>query len=137
MAVTLLVVTPERRLGRHERSFAATPEGVRDARRWVRSVLAPVHDEPVATAELVVTELGANVARHTSDADFLVEVDDDHVRRLIHLSVSDGMDTDLRVTAAEGDAESGRGLAIIEALSARWGVERTGTGKRVWVELRA
>lgn len=131
------MVTPERRLERHERSFSATPEGVRDARHWVRSVLAPGHDEPVAAAELVVTELGANVARHTSDPEFFVEVVDDDARRLIHLAVTDGMDTDLRVTAAAGDAESGRGLAIVEALSERWGVERTGTGKRVWVELRA
>jgi hypothetical protein len=32
-------------------------------------------------------------------------------------------------------AEDGRGLAIVAALSARWGVERHVVGKSVWCEI--
>jgi hypothetical protein len=35
----------------------------------------------------------------------------------------------------DADDDSGRGLAIIEALSARWGVHEHEGGKRVWVQL--
>jgi hypothetical protein len=34
------------------------------------------------------------------------------------------------------DAVDGRGLAIVEALSRHWGVERDGLGQCVWAELR-
>ena len=33
------------------------------------------------------------------------------------------------------DAVDGRGLAIVEALSRRWGVDRDGLGQCVWAEL--
>ncbi len=33
------------------------------------------------------------------------------------------------------DATSGRGLAMVDALSRRWGVGRQGGGKTVWAEL--
>lgn len=38
--------------------------------------------------------------------------------------------------AVGDDAESGRGLTVVAALSARWGWERTGyRHKRIWAEL--
>jgi anti-sigma regulatory factor (Ser/Thr protein kinase) len=36
---------------------------------------------------------------------------------------------------AAPDAVDGRGLTIVDALSARWGVERDGLGQCVWVEI--
>jgi anti-sigma regulatory factor (Ser/Thr protein kinase) len=36
--------------------------------------------------------------------------------------------------AASGDAVDGRGLAIVEALASRWGVDRDGLGQSVWAE---
>ncbi|MGW2084129.1 ATP-binding protein [Streptomyces sp. NPDC001880] len=39
-------------------------------------------------------------------------------------------------TASVGD-ESGRGLALVDALALRWGVEQGPYGKTVWCELRA
>ncbi|MER7537228.1 ATP-binding protein [Streptomyces sp. NPDC097704] len=35
------------------------------------------------------------------------------------------------------EAESGRGLALLDALAARWGVDQGPYGKTVWCELRA
>jgi anti-sigma regulatory factor (Ser/Thr protein kinase) len=36
---------------------------------------------------------------------------------------------------APADALDGRGLAIVDALSTRWGVERDGLGQCVWAEI--
>ncbi|MCU1429483.1 MAG: putative anti-sigma regulatory factor, serine/threonine protein kinase, partial [Actinomycetia bacterium] len=33
------------------------------------------------------------------------------------------------------DAVTGRGIALVETLAARWGSERDGTGKFVWFEM--
>ena len=44
---------------------------------------------------------------------------------------------DVSSTTADEDAEYGRGLLIVEALSDRWGLERVAyTHKVVWAELR-
>jgi anti-sigma regulatory factor (Ser/Thr protein kinase) len=43
---------------------------------------------------------------------------------------------DLEPRAADPDAECGRGLTVVAALSDRWGSERTGHGRKVvWAEL--
>jgi hypothetical protein len=38
-------------------------------------------------------------------------------------------------TERPDDAESGRGLGLVEALSKAWGWTRTAGGKRVWARL--
>ena len=43
---------------------------------------------------------------------------------------------DLEPHAADADAECGRGLTVVAALSDRWGWERTGYNRKVvWAEL--
>ena len=43
---------------------------------------------------------------------------------------------DLEPVAADEDAETGRGLMIVAALSTRWGSRRTGYNRKVvWAEL--
>lgn len=112
-------------------TFQPDPAGARAARKFARAALAD-YEEQADLAELIVSELAANVVRHAETSfEVGVEVGDSVIR----LSVSDGAAVDLRVTAAEGDATSGRGLAIVESLAYRWGVERTTDGKTVWVEL--
>ncbi|MBB4712936.1 hypothetical protein BJ965_002818 [Streptomyces luteogriseus] len=39
------------------------------------------------------------------------------------------------VAAAGAEAESGRGLALLDALAVRWGVEQEAGRKTVWCEL--
>jgi anti-sigma regulatory factor (Ser/Thr protein kinase) len=41
------------------------------------------------------------------------------------------------IRSAAGGDESGRGLALVDALALRWGVEQGPYGKTVWCELRA
>jgi len=43
----------------------------------------------------------------------------------------------LAARTAAGDAESGRGLVLVEALGSRWGWESRGPRKCVWFELDA
>ena len=112
-------------------SFTSDPLGARAARKFVRQALAR-YEEQAEVAELIVSELATNVVRH-ADTPFDVEVE--ARGGLIRVRVSDGAAVDLRVTAAAGDATSGRGLAIVDSLAYRWGVERTDEGKTVWAEL--
>jgi anti-sigma regulatory factor (Ser/Thr protein kinase) len=52
------------------------------------------------------------------------------------IEVWDGSPDDPRAAGLDYDAENGRGLAVIEALSGRWGCQRTGVStKVVWCEL--
>ncbi|WP_425264409.1 hypothetical protein [Streptomyces atriruber] len=40
-----------------------------------------------------------------------------------------------RARSAGGDDETGRGLALLDAVSLRWGVEQVPNSKTVWCEL--
>jgi len=54
----------------------------------------------------------------------------------IHLRVIDGGANQVPAQReAEPDSIDGRGLAIVDALALRWGVERDETGQCVWAEL--
>ena len=81
---------------------------------------------------LVVTELVANAIRHAGTDVVLRLVPLD---RGVRLEVADGSTRPLRPRAASEDAEGGRGLLLVDALSTRYGVEADQTGKRVWAEL--
>jgi hypothetical protein len=55
----------------------------------------------------------------------------------LYIAVCDGSSRAPVMRELTGDAEGGRGLQIVQRLSARWGVETDDAGgKRVWVELR-
>jgi anti-sigma regulatory factor (Ser/Thr protein kinase) len=54
----------------------------------------------------------------------------------MRIAVSDNSDRPPAPAAPRDDAEGGRGLLLVEALSARWGVHRSPVGgKVVWSEL--
>jgi hypothetical protein len=58
--------------------------------------------------------------------------------REVVLRVTDGGSTNghrPHATPAEADAVAGRGLTIVAALAARWGVEPTLGGQSVWAVL--
>ena len=126
--------------------FSSTPRGARLARRLVAHQLDgwghPYAGEVNETATLITAELAANAARHgrTLPArDFrvhLTEAADGTVR----VEVTDTRGERLPVVAGfvDPEAESGRGLLLVEALACRWGVmpRPDGPGKTVWAELR-
>lgn len=111
--------------------FDPDPAQARAARRFVRSVLG---DRDVTeTAELLVSELTANVIRH-AHTPFCVEVES--LPEAVRVSIWDGQAVDLVISeTADPQSESGRGLRIVQALAREWGTERTPEGKRVWFEL--
>jgi anti-sigma regulatory factor (Ser/Thr protein kinase) len=85
--------------------------------------------------ELLSSELLANAVLHgpTQTGIGLQLVVSDEVARV---SVSDGAETSPVVMRTDPSALSGRGMAIVEAMSSRWGVEvHEDGGKTVWFEL--
>ncbi|MFW6694417.1 ATP-binding protein [Streptomyces sp. MAR4 CNX-425] len=91
------------------------------------------------TVETVVAELCANAVLHgrVAGRDFHLAVRL-RVDGLIRVEVADARRERVPVLgrADAGDAESGRGLLLVEALAERWGVaERRGVGKIVWCEI--
>lgn len=107
---------------------------VSDARRFVREKLGDWGiDGPVDDALLVVSELAANALTHAKSS------------YRLHLSATSAA---LRIEVDDGGAgtpepqplteteEHGRGLHLVGALAASWGMEIGETGgKRVWAEL--
>lgn len=112
-------------------AFPPTGGGVRSARRFVERHLQD-RDLGSSDAALVVSELAANAVLHaTTDFTVRVAVSDS----LVRIEVADGSPL-LPTPKDHGDgAPTGRGLKIVERLSARWGAEPTADGKVVWAEL--
>jgi anti-sigma regulatory factor (Ser/Thr protein kinase) len=108
---------------------------VSEARRFTRHMcekagLASVIAE---TAVLLTSETVTNAIVHGhSEVRLTVRVDGGGVR------VETGDDNSRHPVpqSADADALDGRGLALIEAASSRWGVTDEDYGKVVWFELR-
>jgi anti-sigma regulatory factor (Ser/Thr protein kinase) len=84
---------------------------------------------------VITSELATNAVYHAGSLfDVLASVGADGTARI---AVSDTERDRPRVRTAQTTAPDGRGLAIVAALSDRWGVEPLGSGKTVWAELLA
>jgi CheY-like chemotaxis protein/anti-sigma regulatory factor (Ser/Thr protein kinase) len=114
--------------------LAATGESVREARDTVRRLLTTWGMEAIGdTAELCTSELATNAVIHARSPVLLV------VARLangVRVGVEDESPAGLEPGSLEGHGESGRGLAIVDALCECWGVDPTADGKTVWFQLR-
>ncbi|MEH3076944.1 MAG: ATP-binding protein [Quadrisphaera sp.] len=107
---------------------------VRAARRFVVEVLSSSGLAPLADdAGLVVSELAANAVLHArSPFDVLVH----RLEVGVRVSVRDASPTMPVLVAPSASAMSGRGLALVERLVARWGAGPSrGAGKSVWFEI--
>ncbi len=113
------------------------PRSVRDLRRFVHHTLteAGVSAESVDDAVLLTSEVVSNVVLHASTpAEVRMTVDGQRVR----IDVTDGSGRLPEIRMFDFVSASGRGLAILAALAAAWGIEPLpGRGKRVWFELPA
>jgi anti-sigma regulatory factor (Ser/Thr protein kinase) len=84
-------------------------------------------------AVLLANELATNAIVHTH-GDFVVEVS--VYNSTCRIGVIDrDPNRRLRVTDASPDDASGRGLALVDALSESWGVESRDEGKAVWFDV--
>lgn len=119
----------------------AVPGVVRVVRRAVRRY---VGEGSAGAAQLCVSELLANVILHVGEgAPATVRVAETGCGR-VRVAVTDPVARgvpEVRGAAvarpAGCDEESGRGLALLDAVAVRWGVERCGDGKTVWCEVAA
>ncbi len=124
-------------VGRLRRStFSAAPASARQARDWARAVLSGWElDGAAPDALLVLTELLANAARHGRGP---VEVVLTRQGSGVRVEVADTGPGRIQTPSASTDpGTSGRGLLIVDALSAGWGVRYGRSGKVVWAELDA
>ncbi|WP_330457967.1 ATP-binding protein [Streptomyces sp. NBC_00820] len=117
-----------------------TARSAHRARGLLRTQLTEwkVDDDTACTAELLLSELVSNSVRHARTPpgrDIGVRVAWYGGR--LRVEVADADDTRPNVRKADGEDEQGRGLAIIEALAARWGCcpRRYGIGKATWAEV--
>lgn len=107
------------------------------ARGLVRTALAVWGLEDLADdGLLVVTELVSNAARHTSCRLIRVSVNRPSESKVV-IAVVDSSEVPVVPRQAQPDDTRGRGLMLVDALSARWGVTVLPFGKRVWCELEA
>ncbi|MFI5570507.1 ATP-binding protein [Streptomyces sp. NPDC051740] len=122
--------------------FSATRRGARLARRLATHRLdlwdLP-YDSPASDAvTLVVAELASNAVLHgrVPGRDFELRLMYDRPAGLVRVEVSDTHpELPEPVGRSSADADGGRGLFLVEAVAARWGVDgRTGPGKTVWAE---
>ncbi|MFI0718032.1 ATP-binding protein [Streptomyces sp. NPDC021224] len=110
------------------------------ARHDLRRVLAAWELGDLADrAELVLSELLSNALQHAdTPPDGEVETRYERLPKGIRIEVHDVDDAKPRVQPLSAEAESGRGLALVHALTGgEWGVgpRRKGVGKRVWADV--
>ena len=112
------------------------PDGVRIARNAVRARLVewdlPVDRDLVA---LLLSEAVTNAIQHggpPSSIRITWEVP------TLRVSVRDGLAGSLPVVGRPSrESEGGRGLALLEALADRWGIQVDEDSKTVWFEVRS
>jgi anti-sigma regulatory factor (Ser/Thr protein kinase) len=117
------------------RHFPGDASSAPSARRFAGDLLAAWGLSAVAdTARLLLGEVITNAVQHTV-GDVRVGLSFDGERLRVEVTDSSDRPPDLR--AAEPEAESGRGLFIVQTLADRWGHETVEPGgKTVWFELR-
>ncbi|OAR26239.1 hypothetical protein A8W25_12450 [Streptomyces sp. ERV7] len=121
------------------RRFSSTRRGASSARKLALGQLdawgVPHGSERSETAALIVAELAANAVLHghVPGHEFELRL---VLGTVLRIEVTDtrAMRRPLRPEPA-GDAESGRGLLLVEALTKAWGVDARPPGKTVWAEV--
>ncbi|MDX3248483.1 ATP-binding protein [Streptomyces sp. ME18-1-4] len=135
-------VSSEPQPGDHFRNFSVrlspTPRGARLARLLAVEQLRS-WELPLDPARQIVAELAANAATHARvpGRDFRLSLY--VIANTLRIEVTDASGDRSprpRQTAPEADAESGRGLLLVEALADRWGwAPEMRPRKTVWAEV--
>ncbi|MCZ4121318.1 ATP-binding protein [Streptomyces sp. H39-S7] len=105
-------------------------------RRTARLVAEWGYPELAGDAALLLSELATNAILHGCVAERLFEVRLALSARVLRVSVRDGRENAHPRSRCPGpDDQFGRGLLLVQALAARWGVRPGPGGKEVWCEL--
>ncbi|QEV42593.1 PAS sensor protein [Streptomyces nodosus] len=110
------------------------PEAVRHARRFtLRALRVWGVSEERDTILLVVSELVTNALVHT---DGQVRLDLALFHQRLRIAVADASPrTPVKPTSIGWEATGGRGILLVEAVSATWGALPVGGGKQVWADI--
>ncbi|MFD5005906.1 SpoIIE family protein phosphatase [Streptomyces mutabilis] len=111
------------------------PEAVRHARRFTRRTLRSwgVPDDDIDGVLLIVSELVTNALVHT---DGQVRLDLALINGRLRVAVADSSPrTPVKPTSIGWEATGGRGILLVEAMSATWGTLPVSGGKQVWSEI--
>ncbi|MGW6218715.1 ATP-binding protein [Streptomyces olivaceus] len=87
-------------------------------------------------AEICASELVTNVIKHVgpdTPSTLVAAVSGSHLRIEVHDPDARALPT---LTTASLDAETGRGMTLVDGVSDRWGVELAGDHKVTWCEFR-
>jgi CheY-like chemotaxis protein len=118
---------------RVDADFPSDTRSVGSARAFVQRTLEGWREDALGdTVTLLLSELVTNAVVHAASApNVAIHLLPDRV----HVEVADADTTELHAVEASPDAESGRGLALVEALADRWGQAALPDGKVVWFEV--
>ncbi|MFJ8888737.1 ATP-binding protein [Streptomyces sp. NPDC102402] len=119
-------------------ALPAHPESVAGARRLTRARLADweVSGDAHDAAVLIVSELVTNAVVHTASTRVVSELRCEDGR--LRIAVQDqGYQGDGPRMSLDAQGEHGRGLLLVDAMSAAWGSHDAGnhSGRIVWAEL--
>lgn len=120
-----------------ETDLPPVPGSARAARRFARATLIAWRLDALADdVDIVVSELITNALLHArtgpppGDAGIRLELE--QRGRVLTCRVSDGSSLPPTKEEAPATAESGRGLLLVDAISAEWGWHQGAAGKFVW-----
>lgn len=119
---------------RWRRVFPGEDRQLSLARRWLESLLpdCPAREDVLCIA----TELGANAILHTASGHgghFVLEVI--RQKSSVRVAVEDSGAADAPQVIDDPDGEQGRGLLVVQGLSARFGALGDHRGRTVWAEV--
>ncbi|WP_406106411.1 ATP-binding protein [Streptomyces sp. NBC_01003] len=119
-----------------ELAFLAEPEEVAGIRNITRIHLeAWGLPDQIEAAQLCVSELTANVITHVgpgTPTTLAVSMNGTYLRIEVHDPDARALPT---LLSSDADAESGRGMALVDAFADRWGVVPRADSKITWCEL--
>jgi len=117
-----------------DRTYTPDPSSARSARVDLRSTLeGKVDRAALDVIELLTSELVSNVIQHARTPARLTAVMTGLRLRVSVTDAGPGMPT--RQLDVSPQRIGGRGLALVEALAANWGVGAAAVGKTVWFEV--
>ncbi|MGI5258617.1 ATP-binding protein [Streptomyces angustmyceticus] len=109
----------------------ALPKEVPLLRRTVHAYLG----RPCADVQLCVSEMLGNVIRHVGEGTPVVVRVSGGAGGRVRVEITDSGARALPVLVRAGGDEYGRGLALLDAVSLRWGVRQEEGRKTVWCDL--
>lgn len=119
----------------YSRLFAATPETVVEARRWLTEMLGATHPA-CEDAVLLLSEAFTNSVRHSRGETITVLAFT--TKSVVRIKVIDRGGGTLPHFVDDPRGEGGRGLPIMQALAQDWGFEVAQNGHVVvWFDLAA